>query len=89
MSQPKRKTNRFVGFNEDSMGTIDFTPYENMNKVANTTINKSSISTAADVTQSQKQFFTQDMLKQSQQALPNRSQSGIKGYTKVEPKRGS
>lgn len=87
MSQPKRVTNRFVGFNEDSIGTIDYSPYENMNKAANTTINKSSISTAADVTQSQKNFFSQDMLKKSQKNLPTRSQSGIKGdqslYTKV------
>lgn len=80
LSQPKRVTNRFVGFNEDSMSTIDHTPYDNMKKIGlNTTINKSSISTAADATQSQKNFFSQDMMKKSMQALPNRSQTGIKG----------
>ena len=50
-----------------------------MKKAATITQNKSSISTTADLTLSQKNFFTQDMMKKSQGALPNRSTTGIKG----------
>jgi hypothetical protein len=32
LSQPKRITSRFVGFNEESASTLDHTPYENMKK---------------------------------------------------------
>ena len=88
LSQPKRIAHRFVGFNEDTASTIDHTPYENMKKVA--TFNKRSISTAADLTLSQKNFFTQDMIKRSQEKLPFRSLSGIKlgdKFTKVVPKK--
>lgn len=50
LSQPKRVNNRFIGFNEDSLGTIDFAPYDNMKRVMTMTNNKSgSISTAADI----------------------------------------
>ena len=50
LSQPKRVTNRFIGFNEDAQNTIENSPYENTIKKANTTFNKRSMSTAADMT---------------------------------------
>lgn len=89
LSQPKRITSRFVGFNEESASTIDHTPYENMKKVVSQ--NKSSISTAADLTLSQRNFFTQDMIKKSQDKLPLRSLSGVKleesKFTKIMHKK--
>ena len=61
-----------------------------MKKAATITQNKSSISTTADLTLSQKNFFTQDIIKKSQDKLPMRSLSGAKladKFTKVVPKK--